>query len=94
MSRLWQIVAGALGVMAAVLGFLLQNAQRQRDSARDKADREARRADTAEQRIEQRQAADQASAQAKEEGDVIVEEVRSQARAGRRDHFSRGMRDD
>jgi len=89
-SRLWQIVAGALGLTAAVLGFLLQNAQRQRDNASQRADRQARRADTAEQRIAQRQAADVASAEAKEEGERHVEQVRTEARSGRRDHFADG----
>ncbi|HAR08374.1 hypothetical protein [uncultured Cobetia sp.] len=95
MSRLWQIAAGILGLAAAVLAFMLQGAQRQRDSARERAERQARRADTAEQRIAQREAADVASAKAKKEGEHRVEQVRDEARSGRRDHFANGwVRDD
>lgn len=94
MSRVWQIIAAALGLTVAVLTLVLQGTQRQRDNANQRADRQARRADTAEQRIKQRQAADTASAEAREEGERHVEQVRTEARSGRRDHFADGwMRD-
>ena len=93
MSKLWQIIAGALGILATVLFGFLKATERQRDNAKDKAEHQERRTDMIERRLDQRQRADKASAQAKEEGNAKVEEARAQARTGRRDHFSSGMRD-
>lgn len=90
MSRIWQILAGALGVAAAALYAVLKGTQSQRDKARDKAKRQARRADAAEKTISQRREADQASADAKKEGQNHVAEAREKARDGRRDQFAGG----
>jgi Flp pilus assembly protein TadB len=90
MSKIWQMLAAALGFIALVLGALLKGAQWQRDAANDRAEKQRRRADTSEERIEQRQAADKASANAKAEGDEHVENVRNEARSGKRDHFESG----
>lgn len=87
MSKIWQLLAAAMGFFALVLGALLKGAQWQRDAAVERAEKQKRRADTSEERIEQRQAADDASASAKEEGDKHVESVRNEARSGKRDHF-------
>ena len=94
MSVIYQWLAKILGGLAAVLLVWLKVAQRQRDKAAEKAEKQERRADTAEQRIDQRQQADSASKAAKEKGDARVEEARDKARTGSRDHFSSGMRDD
>lgn len=95
MSKVWQVLAGALGVVATVLYAVLKGAQSQRDKARDKARQQTRRADAAEKTISQRQKADQASAGAKQEGEDHVAEVRKKARDGRRDQFATGwMRDE
>lgn len=90
MSKVWQAVAGALGIAAAVLYAVLKGAQSQRDKARQRAESQARRADAAEKTVSQRQKADQASAGAKQEGQDHVAEVRKKARDGRRDQFADG----
>lgn len=87
MSKIWQLLAAAMGFFALVLGVLLKGAQWQRDAANERAAKQKRRADTSEERIEQRQVADKASANAKAEGDKHVESVRNEARSGKRDHF-------
>ena len=94
MGVIYRWAAKILAGLAAVLLVWLNVTQRQRDKAQEKADRQERRADTAEARIDQRQRADSASKAAKETGDERVEEARSKARTGNRDHFSSGMRDD
>lgn len=90
MSKIWQLLAVVMGFAALVLGVLLKSAQWQRDAASERAAKQKRRADTSEERIKQRQAADEASANAKTEGDKHVEDVRNEARNGKRDHFESG----
>lgn len=94
MSKLWQIVAGAMGAIITGLLVVLNVTQRQKDKAEQKAGVQERRADSAEARIDQREKADDASQKAKEEGDERVEEVRKQAGSGKRDFFeSDSLRD-
>lgn len=93
MSKFWRLIAGGMGILVTVLFGVLQMTQRQRDKAKDRAVQQQRRADSAEASIDQRQRAEEASEAAKEEGDARVDQVRHEARAGRRDHFSVGMRD-
>lgn len=94
MGVIYRWAAKILAGLSAVLLVWLNVTQRQRDTAEEKAEIQKRRADTAEERIGQRQKADSASKAAKETGDERVEEARSKARTGDRDHFSSGMRDD
>lgn len=93
-SSIKQWLAAAFAAIVAGLLFALKIVGGQRDRAREHARREAERADTAEKRIEKRKQADDASYQAKAEGDKRVQEAIERARDGKRDHFTRGMRDD
>lgn len=90
--RQW-IGAFVAAVMAGLL-IAVRVISGQRDRAREKAKREEERAATAEKRIEKRKQADDASYKAKAEGDKRVQEAIDRARDGKRDHFTRGLRDD
>lgn len=90
MSLLKQIGLAILAGLMALAGVF----KVQRDRARDRADTQQHRADTQQARMDQRREADEADDEAKGAGDAKVDNVRDEARAGRRDHFSRGMSDD
>ena len=78
------IGAGLLAALGAAVAIL----RRQRDAARDEADRQKRRADQAEERIEQRERA----AEADREGERDTRKAREEARGqDGRDHFEDGI---
>jgi len=84
--RNWARWAGA-GALAA-LGFAVAILKRQRDNARDEAEREGRRADQAEERADQREEI----ADADREGEQRTEGARREARdAEGRDRFEDGI---
>lgn len=94
LDNLKRWLSAAFAAIVAGLLLALKIISGQRDKAREQAKRDSERADTAEKRIENRKQAYDASDQAKAEGDRRVKEAVDRARAGNRDHFTRGLRDD
>ena len=86
-TKIQQWAMAILGGVIAVMYVLLQVSRRQRDNARNEAQKQAQRADSAEARAAQRRRADEASQQAKVKGEERVQETIGRARSGDRSHF-------
>lgn len=93
-SGLWKWVAGGAAAIAAVLYALLLRAEKAEIKAQRRADVARRNAKTARRQRDERREQEEVKRMVEEQGHVKLDEVRKHARAGDRDHFSRGVRDD
>lgn len=93
-ANIWKAITMVLAVITAGLFIMLQVTKSQEEKARRKADDAKRDAALAKAKYRKaKQHADvvkKTEQQAKDE----VAQARERARAGKRDHFSRGMHDD
>jgi len=93
-NRLWQVVTGIAATAMGVMALLLKASLKRTKRAEQEAAKQARLAAAKREQLKARVRAELASTKAAEEGDRHVEQVREEARAGRRDHFVGGMFDD
>lgn len=94
MNKLLQLLAGLGALASAALAILLQTTARRARKAELNAQRQAELAKANREQLKARVRAELASTKAAEEGDRHVEQVRAEARTGRRDHFTTGLHDD